>query len=93
MSLDIKKIVKAWAISINPTDKQKELAEKRWSICSTCPSKKEVLKSKEWSYICGSCGCPLSKKVFTNRVGECPLGKWNTIDADYFDTKKEKTLF
>ena len=92
MGFSISKIVEAWSISFNPTDKQKELADKRWSICSECPKKTEVLKGKEWSYICGECGCPLNKKIFTNNNGECPLGKWNQVDESYFETKKEKTL-
>lgn len=92
MGINISKIVEAWSIARNPTDKQKELAEKRWSICNVCPEKGEVMKDKEWSHYCKSCGCPLKKKIFTNNNGECPLGKWNEVDIDYFNIKKEKTL-
>jgi hypothetical protein len=30
------------------------------------------------SFICGECGCPLSKKVFSPNEGikACPLAKW-----------------
>jgi hypothetical protein len=92
MGINISKIVEAWSIARNPTDKQKELAEKRWSICNVCPEKGEVMKDKEWSYYCKSCGCPLKKKIFANNNGECPLGKWNEVDMNYFNIKKEKTL-
>jgi hypothetical protein len=91
MSFDIKTIVSAWAISINPNPSQKELAEKRWDVCSTCPSKVETLKGKKWSFRCSECGCPLSKKVFANNFDECPLGKWKDIDDPYFNSNQKNT--
>jgi hypothetical protein len=92
IKLDLKKIITAWAIAINPSDKQKELAEKRYGICDVCPSKIETFKDQEWSTRCKDCGCPLKSKIFTDKYGECPLGKWDDVDADYFNIKKQKTL-
>lgn len=92
MKLDLKKIFTAWAISFKPTDKQKELAEKRLEICNSCPAKIETFKDHEWSFRCGECGCPIKRKIFSNEYGECPLGKWDNVDANYFNIKKQKTL-
>ena len=94
MGFSISKIVEAWSISFNPNDKQKELAEKRWSICETCPHKVETFKNKEWSYICGACGCPLKKKVFTNEYDACPKGFWADVEKEYLENnnKTMKTL-
>lgn len=94
MSFSIRKIVEAWSISLNPSEKQIELANKRWNICETCPNKVETFKDKEWSYICGACGCPLKKKIFTNEDDGCPKGFWVDVEKDYFENNKKtkKTL-
>lgn len=94
MGLDFKKILEAWKISANPTDKQSELAKKRLEICDICPSKKEILKGKTWSHICSECGCPINKKIFTNQYNECPLDKWKDVDVQYFKLieKNKKTI-
>lgn len=94
MSLDFKKILEAWKISANPNEKQAELAKKRLEICEMCPSKNEILKNKKWSHICKECGCPINKKIFTNNYNECPLGKWESIDTQYFKLieKNKKTI-
>jgi hypothetical protein len=92
MKIDLKKIFTAWTISINPNKRQEELAGKRWEICKTCPSKVEIFESKEWSFTCKDCGCPLKKKIFTDEFNACPNGFWSNVDVDYFEIKKEKTL-
>lgn len=92
MKLDLKKIFTAWVISVNPTSKQKELAEKRFGICKTCPSKIETIQNQEWSFRCGDCGCPLKKKIFSDEYDSCPNHKWIDVENDYFEIKKEKTL-
>ncbi len=56
--------------SFNPSDEEKELADKRLGICNECPFKKELLGVA----LCGECGCPLSKKAYS-QYG-CPLQKW-----------------
>ena len=90
--MDIREIFKAWAIAKNPTDKQRDLAEKRMEICRTCPSKVQTIKNKEWSYVCGECGCPLSKKIFTDMDDACPLSKWKEVEAPYFIIKTNSTI-
>lgn len=88
MSFNIKKIIEAWIISFNPTEKEKELAEKRANICKECPSQKFKLGVP----VCGECGCPIAKKIFTNEPDACDLHKWKEIDEGYFVVKKDKTL-
>lgn len=89
MSFNIKTIVKAWGISFNPSNQQKALAERRAEICLTCPAKTKIGVMQ----LCSECGCPISKKVFTDEVNPCPLGKW-TFDEEYLDKKLKvkKTL-
>jgi len=70
-------IVSSWAISINPTKEQQEIANHRLAICDKCASAR-YKKSIDLHY-CGECGCPLSKKVFSKLPGRaaCPLEKWD----------------
>ena len=72
----ISEIVVAWHRAANPTPEQKEIAEYRASICEGCEYKK--FKHLTKSYICGACGCPISKKIYSPRKGQkaCPKEKW-----------------
>jgi hypothetical protein len=88
----IREIVEAWIIANNPSEEQRLLSEKRLSVCDECPAKKEILKKAKWTYICIACGCPLSKKSFTNSYNPCPLGKFKDIDNEYFKLKDKKTV-
>lgn len=90
--MDFKEIIDSWLISFTPNDLQKKLAEERLTICEKCDSLKEIVKRKKWSHVCGECGCPVAKKVFTNRFNACPLSKWGEIDKRYFETKENKTI-
>jgi hypothetical protein len=81
--MNIKEIIEAWSIANNPTPSQKTLAELRGEVCENCPAKKTKLKIA----ICKECGCPISKKVFTNNYNPCPLKKWEEIDKPYFKSK------
>jgi hypothetical protein len=92
MNIDFKKIFTAWTISINPNQRQRDLAEKRWEICKTCPSKVEIIHDQEWTFTCKDCGCPLKKKIFTDEFDSCPNNFWVEVEKDYFEIKKEKTL-
>jgi len=88
--MDFLKISKAWITSYNPTEKQKELAEKRYSICDSCPSKVKALLGY---YKCNECGCPIQKKIFSDVYNDCPLKKWESVDTAYFPPmKKHRTL-
>lgn len=82
----ISTIIEAWIISNNPSDRQKELSKKRIKVCSDCESLNHFLK------ICGECGCPISKKIFTNEENPCPLKKWEDVDKEYFIQKTKKTI-
>jgi hypothetical protein len=90
---NVKEIIEAWIISHNPTKSQLERANDRGVICDECPSKKTTFKDKKWSAFCSECGCPISKKIFTNSYNPCPLKKWELSDKKYEDSlKKDKTI-
>jgi ribosomal protein L37E len=83
----IKEIVTAWIVSINPNDDEKLLAEKRYEICFTCTKRGSKMNIE----ICTACGCPLSKKIFTLKdEGSCPLKKWDDVDSEFREIKKNK---
>lgn len=65
-------ILKSWAISFNPTKEQKELAEKRLSICIPC----EFADENPIGPFCKLCGCAFRAKVFTSSNNGCPKNKW-----------------
>lgn len=92
--MNIKEIIQAWIIAGNPTDVQRELAEERGKICDDCPYKKTFIDSIRIATVCTACGCPITKKVFSNQFNACTLRKWEKIDENYFPAQKnEKTLF
>jgi len=82
MGFDLKTISQAWFDSYFGTDSQKELAKERLNICESCPSKKELFKNQAWSVVCGECGCPINKKIFSKKIKECPLNKWKEVDSN-----------
>lgn len=90
MSFNLIEIFKAWAAAANPTEVQKKLADERINICMKCEFRKEIFHNKNWSATCGKCGCPLSKKIFTDQYGTCPLSKWNAIEEKYLNHLKVK---
>jgi uncharacterized paraquat-inducible protein A len=86
----INEIMKAWIIAANPSDLEKNHAQKRYSICEECSYRKSKL-SVEY---CGKCGCPLSKKIFSpEMIDTCPIGKWNKIDEEFMTLKKSKKQY
>jgi len=94
MDFDFKKITKAWFDSYFGSDKQKELAIKRAKICETCPSRKVMAEGIDLLTVCGECGCPIKKKIFSSDFNDCPLSKWKNVDTPYFPPRKSnKTLF
>ena len=92
--MDIKEIITAWKLKINPPENFAKLAEKRCEICNECEHLKEMIKGKQWSYVCGKCGCPIAGKTFSPKQNPCPIDKWKEIDEEYFNkvTKQTKTL-
>ena len=81
MELNFKKIAYAWFDSYFGSEEQKKLAEKRVIICEDCPSRKEIIKG--FPTICGECGCPIQKKIFSSTFNDCPLKKWESIDSEH----------
>jgi len=84
--MNIREIIDAWIIAHNPTDRQKKLAELRGEFCVDCSARTLKLKIP----FCDKCGCPISKKIFTNTYNPCPLKKWGEVDKPYM--KQKKTL-
>jgi hypothetical protein len=82
MGFNLKTISQSWFDSYFGTNEQKLLAQERLKVCDTCPSREELFKNKNWSVICGECGCPLSKKIFSKKIKECPLDKWKEVDSN-----------
>ena len=69
----VKEILLSYIAKSNPTEEQKEIAEKRLEICASCEF---WVQSKLRDY-CGKCGCTTSAKVFSPvGSGACPKGKW-----------------
>ncbi len=70
----IQEIITSWAIAINPTEEQKEVAEERLKICMGCEFWAESAVGIQY---CKKCGCATKAKVFTPRGLEaCPEKKW-----------------
>jgi len=74
----VSEIFLSWRRAANPTIEQTLLAGKRYTICQTCPSKQPSIVFTE---VCGECGCPLGKKIFTPVMGSCDLKKWNKVEG------------
>lgn len=92
--MDFNEIVTAWITSFNPDKEQTKRSLDRAKICVKCPEKKELFHNKEWSAVCGKCGCPLSKKVFSQEYNPCPIKKWEESDKNYPHLyKNKKSLF
>jgi len=71
-------IIKAWWIAANPSKEQSELARERLSICmKPCDYLQESIV---FEYVCGACGCPIRKKIFTANKKACPKEKWNEVE-------------
>jgi hypothetical protein len=88
--INYKEIFEAWKISFKPTPKQEELAIKRLKVCLGCNYRQEILKGVNWSAICGDCGCPLNKKVFSPMFNPCTQKKWKDVDSLYMDIVNDK---
>jgi hypothetical protein len=88
--INYKEIFDAWKVSFKPAPWQEELANKRLDVCLKCEFRKEKIKGLKWSALCGKCGCPLSKKVFSPLYDPCPLKKWGSIDSLYLKPLEDK---
>jgi hypothetical protein len=85
-----KEIFESWFTAFNPNEKEKIIAQERLDICLGCEHRKEVLKGKNWSAYCNSCGCPISKKVFSSHFNPCPEKKWEPVDVKYIEKLPKK---
>lgn len=93
--IDYKEIFDAWKTSLNPTEIEEELAQKRINVCLGCDFRKEVLKGVKWSMYCGHCGCPINKKAFSKMFNPCTKGFWYDVDSNYLtrqEVKKTNTI-
>lgn len=91
--MNFKEIFTAWVTSVNPNEEEKMRATKRAEICEVCPSKKIITTAFKIGTVCGECGCPIGKKIFSPEFNACPLKKWQEIDLAHTSTiKKTKTL-
>jgi hypothetical protein len=74
--LKLVEIAKAWIAAANPTPEQELIAGYRISICDGCPNKKYYKHID--THVCGLCGCPLDKKIFSPLPGEeaCSDKRW-----------------
>jgi hypothetical protein len=94
MKFNLIEIINAWFTAANPTELEAKLAKERLNICLRCDARKEVIHKKQWSSVCGKCGCPIQKKIFTNEYGSCPKNKWDEIEKAYVEhlNVKKKTI-
>jgi hypothetical protein len=74
----IHEIAVSWWRAENPTKEQSDLAQERLEICMGCESRKESIV---FNYVCGECGCPMGKKIFTPKLGTCDLNKWDKVEG------------
>ena len=89
----VKEIAQSWITALNPTKEQIILAEARLKICNSC----EFIGYRELTGnpFCKDCGCPLKKKIFSNKHDACTQHKWLEVEnSDLFENtrKKKKTL-
>jgi hypothetical protein len=91
--INIKEIIDAWSVSFNPTQTQLNKSIERGRVCEICPSRKVITKKLKLATICGECGCPISKKIFSLEFNPCPLNKWEEVDKKYkIEEKTNKTF-
>ena len=69
----VKEILLSYMTAMNPTQEQKEIAEKRLEICADC----EFWVQSTMRDYCNKCGCTTSAKVFSPVGADaCPEKKW-----------------
>lgn len=69
----VKEILLSYIAAVNPSEEQKEVAEKRLEICANC----EFWVQSAVRDYCIKCGCTTKAKVFSPvGAGACPEKKW-----------------
>jgi hypothetical protein len=71
-------VIRAWWVAAHPTPEQSALAQKRLNICKGCDS---MVDSVVFDKKCAECGCPIGKKIFTDKMGTCDLHKWDKVEG------------
>lgn len=89
----LKEIAEAWIVAANPSELQKEIAAERYSICLECEHFRETRPILNDVH-CADCGCPLDKKIFSQKYDACPQHRWLEIENKYIKIlhKDKKTL-
>ena len=72
----IKEILNAYAVMVDPTTEQADIAAQRLETCNSCHFMKEVDLGFGMVKICGQCGCVLKAKSFVPEKTACPENKW-----------------
>lgn len=67
----LKEILLSYATAINPTEAQKETAEKRLAVCMDCEHWDNSVIAR-----CKLCGCATKGKVFSPVENPCPEKRW-----------------
>ena len=86
-------IAEAWIVAAKPQVWQKELANDRYNICLDCEHYRKSRPVTNDEY-CNDCGCPISKKIFSQQFRECPQNKWEPVEIEYKNKlhKKNKSI-
>jgi hypothetical protein len=89
----VTEILNAWLIAANPSQPQIKLASERLKICNSC--KFIAYKEKTGNPYCTDCGCPLKKKIFSQKHDACPQHYWLEVEnSDIFkNTQKNNKTF
>lgn len=86
----VTEIMQAWVIAANPTPEQIKLADARLKICNSCEFVRH--KEKTGNPYCSDCGCPLKKKIFSQKYDACPKHYWLEVEnTDVFKNTQKKT--
>lgn len=72
----IKEILNAYAVMVDPTTEQAEIAAQRLATCNSCDFIDEVDLGVGKVKVCGKCGCVLKAKVFVPEKSACPEKFW-----------------
>jgi hypothetical protein len=100
---NIEEIFAAWRIQFNPNEPNFDIASKRIEICDSCEFKTEIQLPNpdpqivEYLTRCTVCGCALKSKAFNtvtykDQGGSCPHGKWNFIEDEYLENRKNAII-
>lgn len=94
--MNLKDIFQSWTTMANPSELEYKRGKDRFNVCSSCEFKKELIKNKEWTIFCDSCGCPIQTKIYSSVTNPCPKNKWEDVDKKYKQIsliKNNKSLF